>query len=66
MELQTAAPSAPVTAPATVPVKSAARALDVLDDIAAHGPGTQLQLSTRLGIPKSSLHALLRTMTARG
>ena len=47
-------------------VKSAARALDLLDDIAAHGPGTQLQLSTRLGIPKSSLHALLRTMTARG
>lgn len=47
-------------------VKSAARALDLLDDIAARGPGTQLQLSTRLGIPKSSLHALLRTMTARG
>lgn len=48
------------------PVKSAARALDLLDEIAAHGPGTQLQLSTRLSIPKSSLHALLRTMTARG
>ncbi|MCP2263051.1 IclR family transcriptional regulator [Promicromonospora thailandica] len=48
------------------PVKSAARALDLLDDIAAHGPGTQLQLSTRLNIPKSSLHALLRTMTDRG
>jgi DNA-binding IclR family transcriptional regulator len=47
------------------PVKSAARALDLLDEIAANGPGTQLQLSTRLGIPKSSLHALLRTMTAR-
>ncbi|GAA1870116.1 IclR family transcriptional regulator [Myceligenerans crystallogenes] len=47
-------------------VKSAARALDLLDDIATHGPGTQLQLSTRLGIPKSSLHALLRTMTDRG
>jgi DNA-binding IclR family transcriptional regulator len=47
-------------------VKSAARALDLLDDIASHGPGTQLQLSTRLGIPKSSLHALLRTMTERG
>lgn len=50
----------------TAPVKSAARALDLLDEIAAHGPGTQLQLSTRLSIPKSSLHALLRTMTARG
>lgn len=47
-------------------VKSAARALDLLDDIAANGPGTQLQLATRLGIPKSSLHALLRTMTSRG
>jgi DNA-binding IclR family transcriptional regulator len=51
---------------ATSQVKSAARVLDVLDDIAAHGPGTQLQLATRLGIPKSSLHALLRTMCARG
>jgi len=48
------------------PVKSAARALDLLDEIAVNGPGTQLQLSTRLGIPKSSLHALLRTMTERG
>ncbi len=47
-------------------VKSAARALDLLDCIAAHGPGTQLQLAQRLGIPKSSLHALLRTMSARG
>ncbi|ADB33228.1 transcriptional regulator, IclR family [Kribbella flavida DSM 17836] len=47
-------------------VKSAARVLDVLDDIAARGPGTQLQLAKRLGIPKSSLHALLRTMCARG
>ena len=32
--------------PAAGPVKSAARALDLLDDIAANGPGTQLQLST--------------------
>lgn len=52
--------------PATGQVKSAARALDLLDNIAAEGPGTQLQLATRLGIPKSSLHALLRTMCARG
>lgn len=51
---------------ATGQVKSAARALDLLDDIAAHGPGTQLQLANRLDIPKSSLHALLRTMCARG
>ena len=47
-------------------VKSAARALDLLDEIAANGPGTQLQLSARLSIPKSSLHAILRTMTDRG
>lgn len=53
-------------ASAAGPVKSAARALDLLDDIAANGPGTQLQLSTRLSIPKSSLHALLRTMVDRG
>jgi DNA-binding IclR family transcriptional regulator len=53
-------------ATAAGPVKSAARALDLLDEIAAHGPGTQLQLSQRLNIPKSSLHALLRTMTDRG
>ena len=52
--------------PAAGPVKSAARALDLLDEIAANGPGTQLQLSTRLSIPKSSLHALLRTMCDRG
>ncbi len=52
--------------PVTGQVKSAARALDLLDDIAAQGPGTQLQLANRLGIPKSSLHALLRTMCARG
>src|SRR4051812_35239209 len=48
------------------PVKSAARVLDLLDEIASNGPGTQLQLSTRLKIPKSSLHALLRTMVDRG
>jgi DNA-binding IclR family transcriptional regulator len=51
---------------AAAEVKSAARALDLLDDLATHGPATQLQLSQRLGIPKSSLHALLRTMVARG
>ncbi|WP_299054199.1 IclR family transcriptional regulator [uncultured Nocardioides sp.] len=54
------------TGSAAGPVKSAARALDLLDEIATRGPGTQLQLSTRLSIPKSSLHALLRTMTDRG
>lgn len=58
--------TAVIGSPATGQVKSAARALDLLDDIAARGPGTQLQLANRLGIPKSSLHALLRTMCARG
>jgi DNA-binding IclR family transcriptional regulator len=65
--------TAPTTAPGTAPpaakgagpVKSAARALDILDEISARGPGTQHQLSQRLGIPKSSLHALLRTMIER-
>lgn len=52
--------------PITGQVKSAARALELLDNIATHGPGTQLQLAARLGIPKSSLHALLRTMTTHG
>jgi DNA-binding IclR family transcriptional regulator len=61
MQLEKTAPNG-----AAAPVKSAARALDLLDEIAASGPGTQLQLSQRLGIPKSSLHALLRTMTDRG
>jgi DNA-binding IclR family transcriptional regulator len=62
MQLEKTRPSGTAAAP----VKSAARALDLLDEIAANGPGTQLQLSQRLGIPKSSLHALLRTMTDRG
>lgn len=52
------------TAPGAV--KSAARALDLLDDIAANGPATRAELSIRMGIPKSSIHAVLRTMTARG
>ena len=52
--------------PGVAPVKSAARALDLLEHIAAHGPATRAQLSLRLGIPKSSLHAVLATMTARG
>ncbi|MCL8024481.1 IclR family transcriptional regulator [Nocardioides bruguierae] len=57
---QTSADSTPST------VKSAARALDLLDEIAVRGPGTQLQLSSRMGIPKSSLHALVRTMVVKG
>ena len=63
---QTLTKDTPAASTAAGPVKSAARALDLLDEIAAHGPGTQLQLSQRLSIPKSSLHALLRTMVDRG
>ena len=53
--------------PSAVPsVKSAARVLDLLDDIAANGPATRAELSLRMDIPRSSIHAVLRTMTARG
>lgn len=47
------------------PVKSAYRALDVLEAMAA-GPATLSELSRRLDIPKSSLHGLLRTLSERG
>jgi DNA-binding IclR family transcriptional regulator len=48
------------------PVKSAYRALDVLEAIAAIGPSSISELSRRLGIPKSSLHGLIHTLTDRG
>src|SRR3954467_334782 len=47
------------------PVKSAYRALDVLEAIAA-GPSTLSELSRLLDIPKSSLHGLMRTLIERG
>jgi DNA-binding IclR family transcriptional regulator len=49
------------------PVKSADRVLDVLEALAA-GPDRPAlgELARRLGIPKSSLHGVLRTMLARG
>jgi DNA-binding IclR family transcriptional regulator len=47
------------------PVKSAYRALDVLEAVAAR-PATLSELSRELGIPKSSLHGLVRTLTERG
>ncbi len=48
-------------------VKSAGRALDVLEALAAAGSPRPLgELSRTLGIPKSSLHALLRTLLSRG
>ncbi|MFI6480890.1 IclR family transcriptional regulator [Nonomuraea sp. NPDC050663] len=52
--------------PGAQPVKSAARALDILEDLAANGQASLHELTTRLGLPKSSLHALLRTMEGRG
>ncbi len=47
------------------PVKSADRTLDVLEAVAA-GPASLSDLARRLGIPKSSLHGLVRTLTDRG
>jgi DNA-binding IclR family transcriptional regulator len=47
------------------PVKSAYRALDVLEALTA-GPAGLSELARRLDIPKSSLHGLLRTLTDRG
>jgi DNA-binding IclR family transcriptional regulator len=53
------------SAPEFRPVKSAYRALDVLEAMAS-GPSTLSDLSRKLGIPNSSLHGLLRTLTNRG
>lgn len=47
------------------PVKSADRALEVLECLAEHGELTLGELRARLGIPKSSLHALLQTLGGR-
>lgn len=44
------------------PVKSAARVLEVLEALAAEGPHNLRDLATELHVPKSSMHALLRTM----
>jgi DNA-binding IclR family transcriptional regulator len=49
------------------PVKSAGRTLDLLELLADEPrPWTLVDLARELGIPKSSLHGLLRTLTARG
>jgi DNA-binding IclR family transcriptional regulator len=47
------------------PVKSAYRALDVLEAL-ADGPASPSELARLLEIPKSSLHGLLRTLSERG
>ncbi len=49
------------------PVKSADRTLDVIETLADSEQHRTLgELSTELSIPKSSLHAILRTMAQRG
>lgn len=50
---------------AFVPVKSADRTLDVLEELAS-GRATLTDLAVRLHIPKSSLHSILRTLEGRG
>ncbi len=48
-------------------VKSAARALDILELLAEHEDGLTLtQICNALSMPKSSAHALLRTLMSRG
>jgi DNA-binding IclR family transcriptional regulator len=47
-------------------VKSADRVLAVLDLLAHHGPMPFARIVSELGLPKSSAHNLLATMTARG
>lgn len=51
--------------PDFTPVKSADRTLDVLEALASGAAGLG-ELSLRLGIPKSSLHSILRTLDHRG
>lgn len=48
------------------PVKSAGRVLEVLEELAASGPRPMGVLADRLGVPRSSMHALLRTMQRYG
>lgn len=56
-----------MTTPESTGVKSAARVLDVLEHLAATPDGVSFPtLCTELGLPKSSLHALLATLVDRG
>jgi DNA-binding IclR family transcriptional regulator len=47
-------------------VKSADRTLEVLEALARGGRRALVELARELGIPKSSLHGILRTMVQRG
>lgn len=59
--------SAAEASPTFQPVKSADRTLDVLEALAAAAQRPTLgELARSLGIPKSSLHGVLRTLQARG
>lgn len=48
------------------PVKSADRALHVLEYLSRNGSAGLVELTRSLGIPKSSLHSILRTLEHRG
>jgi DNA-binding IclR family transcriptional regulator len=48
------------------PVKSAGRVLEVLEELASSGPRPMRDLADHLGVPRSSMHALLRTMQHYG
>ncbi|MFD2796353.1 IclR family transcriptional regulator [Promicromonospora vindobonensis] len=48
------------------PVKSAARALEIVEYVAASGSVSFNDIVARLGLPKSSAHGLLRTLEAEG
>ena len=47
-------------------VKSAGRVLEVLEELASSGPRPMRALADLLGVPRSSMHALLRTMQHYG
>jgi len=55
----------PLGDPDFVPVKSADRTLEILESL-ARGGSSLAELATALGIPKSSLHSILRTLEYRG
>lgn len=61
-------PEVPAERPEVREVKSAARTVEVLEFLAARDnrPVRLRELSEGLGVPRSSLHALLRTLTQRG
>lgn len=60
--------AAPAAAAGVREVKSAARTVEILEFLAScsNEPVRLSELSEALGVPRSSLHALLRTLTSRG